>query len=170
MSEINFVSKDQVNLLKVVKIRKRVTGLTTLVLVIYVVLVSGILGWWWYTSSKEERLSSETNEAIKLIGQYSESEVVIQRVSARAKLVSDFVANRNSAASASAILLENQDIQILSWDYVPAGEIRIGVTAGNPTLIKGFATYLEKFYNKVLLGELSWSPTQGWIGKLVCKT
>jgi hypothetical protein len=160
---INLISKDEKRAQVVSNIRRLVITITSLILLIYVVVVAGVLGWSVLWTAKEKKASSEVDSLTAQIVSYKEAEVVVRKLEARAVLVEDFLKSRGDASDAAYVIID-EGFPILRWDYAAGGAQSVKVEATSAAALQFYAEYLQQHYNQVQPSRVEWTKDQGWSG------
>jgi hypothetical protein len=163
---INFVSKDEKTEQMVGQIRRTVVSVTTIVLLIYVMIMAGILGWTLFWSAREKKSSNLIDSVSAQIIRFSETEAVVRKLETRAKLVDDFLNSRGDASDAARLVID-EEFPILSWDYNAGGAQTIQVSATSPAQLKLYADQMHEYYEKVQPAKVTWTQKEGWTGSFL---
>ncbi len=167
MTTINFVSKDEANQAQLLRVRRLVVGITTGILVVYLVGVAGLLGWWWYWNGKQKRTSGEVDDLTVMVTQYSEAEITARKLALRAEDVNNFLRSRGEASESASILTGDVAGAVVGWDYASEGQQRVEVSGATPADLQSHALYLQDKYNTVQPQEINWRTDQGWRGSFL---
>jgi hypothetical protein len=163
---INFVSKDEKRQQIISGIRRTVITVSSLVLLVYVVIMAGVLGWTLFWSAKETKSNGDIESLNTQIKNYSETEAVVRKLETRAKVVDDFLTGRGNASDAAAVIID-EGFPIIDWEYNLGGVQSVQVSATSPAQLKVYADYLEQYYNVVQPDEVAWTIKDGWMGNFL---
>lgn len=162
---INFVAKSEESA-RIAKIRRLVKSVTTIVLVGYIVVVAGLVGWWGYISNREKKVSIEMESLTVKVATKSEVEVAMKKLADRTKIVSEFLDGRVEVA-ADVGVLSGSELVVSEWTYeAGSGGQSTVVGPSEVEKIENFVNYLEDSYNNVSLENISWRNGIGWTGKV----
>jgi len=167
---INFISKDEESEKQILHVRHLVMMITTVALAVYIVAVAGVYGWWWYQSSQKVHTSSEIDNIISQIKNYSDAEVVARRLAARTNDVANFINQRGNASDAAQLLVQAENVEVTGWMYVPEGNQQIKIKTEGPGQIFAFSQYLKEKYDFVQPDEIGWSVSDGWYGRFLASS
>lgn len=144
------------------KIRKLVVPISTAVLVIYLVVVAGLMGWKWYWSDKEEADQSSLQEIATQVEQKSKTEILMRKLAARSQSTADYINSRASVYEAAQNLVDDK-IRVKSWNYTAMNTQVAELGAEDTSILKDFVDLLTKKYQNVQINQANWSPTDGWV-------
>jgi hypothetical protein len=160
---INFVVKDEKGQLVIAQIRRWVMTVTSGILIIYIIVAAGGLGWMLLWKTKENKAVSEIDTLTQQITNYKNAEVAVRQLADRAMLVDDFLKTRGDASAAAAAVL-NPDFPIIEWIYNSDGIKSIQVQATSPGMLKVYEDYISGSYTKIQPAKIEWTEKQGWTG------
>ena len=165
MSSINLAIKSHEDSAQLVKLRRWVKSMTTIVLVVYIVGAAGLLGWWWYGQVNSRRESSELTKLTTQVNDLSLEEALARRLAVRTQSVADFLAvRRNLAAEIGA--LEDLAVAVTRVEYDSSKGIANVTVRGTKDEIAGMVDTLTAKYDRVRLESLRWTTDQGWVADI----
>ena len=161
---INFVAPKTEESARLTRLKQLVSGVTTVILVGYVIVASGFLGWWGYLSRKEVKVSEESRELKSKIAAKSSEEVVLRKLGGRVAAVSGFLDGRVEVKGIAQTLEEGELIPG-TWEY-DAGTGRQSVTVNSAQVgsVERFVGYLAGRYPWVRLESVTWRQENLWTG------
>lgn len=163
---INFVKPKSEESPVIVKWRKLIKMITTVVLVAWVVLSAGVLGWWVFVKAKTAAVSNELQSLLVQTAAKSEEEVLVRKLDLRSKSVSDFLANRGDILEKLDVLQQATPAASI-WKFSLADDKQnITVPAKSVTQVDDYLTVLKNKYSSVKLESLARTDTTGWIAEI----
>lgn len=163
---INFVSKDEKTQQKVSLIRRMVVTICSTILVVYLVVVAGVLGWALLWRSKENRATSEIEEYTQKVLSLKEAEAIVRKLESRAMMVDNFLSSRGNASGA-AYGIENELFKIVQWDYALGSNHTVKVEATTAAALNDYEKYLAKNFLVVQTSKIEFLKGQRWVGTFV---
>ncbi len=160
---INFVVKDEKGQLIIAQIRRWVMTVTSGILIIYIIVAAGGLGWMLFWKTRENKTISEIDTLTREVTGYKDAEVAVRQLADRAALVDNFLKTRGDASAAAAVVY-NQDFPIIEWIYEPEGIKSVQIQATSPAMLKVYENYLSDSYSKIQPAKVEWTTDMGWTG------
>ena len=160
---INFVVKDEKGQQIIAQIRRWVVTVTSGILIIYIIVAAGGLGWMLFWKTRENKAVSEIDTITREIIGYKDAEVVVRQLADRAALVDNFLKTRGDASDAATAVL-NPDFPIIEWKYEPEGIKSVQVQATSPAMLKVYEDYIRGSYTKIQPAKVEWAADMGWTG------
>lgn len=149
MNMINFVTPARQEPAVLVRGRRIVKIVTTVVLTGYVVTLAGVLGWWGVESARKERVSSEADRLQAWVAQLSETEATVRKMEDRARGVNGFLEGRVEMGAAGQMLGQ---AAVLAWSYETKNKRHtVTITAPNAFEIEGFMSRVGESTGQVRL-------------------
>jgi hypothetical protein len=165
---INFVvEKDKSNGL-LEKVRKVVVTTTTVALVLYLVFVSGLVGWGMYWSGREAKASATYDQVTAEVTGLAQQEIVVRKLFDRLKVVNMFLDSRPDLTTL-LYFTGSDKIKVTEWKYNPNGIINLAVNGTNVDDIKTYSDTLALKFSGVRLDAVIWSPELNWTGNISMK-
>lgn len=111
---------------KWIKIRRIVMGISSAVLALDIVVVSGSMGWWWYSKSREVKTSSEVVSNLKNIEKYYPVEAALRQINGRLGLLSQVSEFESVLKTVENIMCPGSVITNWGWE---SGKMEISAYA-----------------------------------------
>lgn len=161
MTTINLIEKKAQENENLKRIRGLVKSVTTVILVVYIVVTAGFIGWeWWLNDQKvktQQNLKSVSDSVIAM----SSQEVLVRKIDSRTSAIDTFLSVRPDTMM-HANNFNDEVVKVVGWDFTPGGIQRVEVTAGEPEQIAEFSKKLGAKYSSVAFDMITWLPSEAW--------
>lgn len=161
METINFVQNQAPVETTFDKVRKLAVAVTTGLLVIYVICISGYLGYSWYWGDKEVETNSELTALTGQISRKSVEEVLVRKIDWRGRAIKDFL-NSRVDMSLAAHNLQSPGIRVLAWTVDGSQRQVVMVGADSPQELESYAMGFLTKNATVQINKSEWTPEFGW--------
>jgi hypothetical protein len=159
---INFVQHTRQESAKVAGYRRLVMGITTSVLVLYIVAVSGLIGWYMYLGNKQVNVSNDVDTLQKKINGKSEEEVVARKIASRTKVVNEFLGSKQNIAGQAAIIKDSLLIPV-DWEINSGTNQQVVKVSGSGIdTLDYFINYMKDRFVNVRMEATTWDNVGGW--------
>lgn len=148
MTEINLLAKEEQINVNLEKVKAKVKMITTIFLVAYLVIMSGVLGWWWYSSNNQKKVSEELRSLYWQLAGKSNEDTLLRKLDQRRQDVAGFLKNRGDA-SGSAASLVNEEAIVEGWTYTPGGVMGVSIKSADQWSISRYAENMARVYSQV---------------------
>lgn len=156
---INLLPKSQVADAALAKIRQRVYAATSVVLVVYVLILVALVGRGVYLSSRETTVSAEVASLTSQVNQQAELEAILRQQDDRIGLIRQALTDRISLAD-TALALEGQTVT--GWEYQPSSAQTVVVTGESASILEGHADSLKDKFSQVEIKKLTRVSSSLW--------
>jgi hypothetical protein len=153
---INLLNKKEEEDATIAKVRGIVKSVTTAALVVYLVTMSGILGWQLWFSSKEKKISEEFQSLNWQVKNKASEEVISRRMANRIKAVNDFIVGRGSSSEAAGLIL-NEEASVSAWSYSLGGKQTVRISGAGPWELSRYAQIIASYYSDVRFETVDFS-------------
>jgi hypothetical protein len=141
---------------------------TTAILVIYLVVVVGVIGWGLYWSQRQTKVSDQYTQLSAQVAGLSEQEVLVRKLANRLGAIKTFLDTRadvtgniNNATGAG--------ITVTEWVADDTGAVTTTVRAQDVASVKAFVDDMTHKYASVQLVSMGWTPLGNWAGTVSLK-
>ena len=148
MTEINLLAKEDLTNVNLEKVKTKVRMITTIFLVAYLVIMSGVLGWWWYSSNNQKRVSEELRSLYWQVAGKSKEDTLVRKLDKRRQDVTGFLKGRGNASD-SALGMINSEAVVDGWNYTLGGLTVVSVKSADQWSISRYAENLSQLYSQV---------------------
>lgn len=165
---VNLLPTDVRDAAKRAALRRTVNSATTLVLVIYLVIVAGVGGWWLYLSTRESQLTSQIQALTTSIAQKAQAEVLLRQEADRiTQIDAKYKGRMDLPTLAQKIFTKSSDLNISTWTMA-AGDAnsQVSVSSNNVSSIEDYGYSLLTNFSQVTFNNLSHDLGAAWSGIL----
>lgn len=163
---INFVKPKSEESPVLVKWRRLVKMITTVVVVAWVVASAGVLGWWVFVKAKTVAVSTELQSLLIQTAAKSEEEILVRKLDLRSKAVNDFLANRGDILQKLDVLQQATPAASI-WKFSRADDIQtVTLPVKNVAQVDDYLTVLKNKYTSVKLESLVKTDATGWTAEI----
>lgn len=160
---INFVVKEEKKNTELDRIRRLVMGVTTAILVMYIVAAAGMIGWKWYWEGKATADQKDLNGLTEQIVAKSTTEVLIRKLAARSKTTKNFLDSRLDVYQSAVNLSNNPLVTINKWNYESLTKQSADLAASSTAVLADISKQLSEKYTTAQINQTGWSKEFGWV-------
>lgn len=133
------------------------------VLVCYIVVTAGWLGYWLFLSGREVKVSAQVESLTSQVRQLSEREKLLRLEFLRAKNIEQILASRSDVAALLTKILSISDtIELVGWEYPGQGILLVTAKGTNAQKLEEYLEKLKGEMKDAHLVKLIWSGSTGW--------
>ncbi len=167
MSTLNLLPQKPQDSLKLSSLKKKVYSITSIILVVNLVIVSGFAGWWLFLSTKKRITASEIQKLTNQVTELAPADVLARQIDFKSGAIAELLSTRdNSPQIAQEINTAAIDVGIKSWRYTGLeGANSISVESEQSDPVEKFAESLAGKY-QVILSSLSKDDSNIWLGAI----
>jgi cell division protein FtsL len=166
MGAINLLPKRNIEK-KYGPLQKNVYLLTSVVLTMYIVAASAILGLKIYLNQRSHNLDQEIQKLNSQIREQSSKEALVLELFNRSAKGREFVDTRPPVQSYSDIL-KSEEVIIEGWTYGVGQPQTLSVVSGSAESIERFADVLKQKYSSITIDKLTHNLVDNvWSGELL---
>lgn len=155
MSQINFLQKDDRSRKQAEKLRQIVVPITTAVLVVYFLAISGLLAWWWWWSSKQTKSSAEYNLTASLVNAKKPEEVLYRRLEDRVLVINKYLNNREDLYEQTDFWA-NYPVAVVGYSVELEGNYSVTIESEDIKSVSEPETELKQRFENVSVKSLTW--------------
>jgi hypothetical protein len=161
MSGINLLPKDKQVAGPMFVAKHWTVMLTSVVLVIYLVVMAGVIGWWLFLTTQDKLTTSKIAETEDMIRQAKVTESLVWETGNRAGLIQSFLSTRVGMASVAATILPVENVVIAGYKYSENAKSITAVVSDLSELEK-YTTRLKKTFPKVTSVTVANDGSSSW--------
>lgn len=164
MPDVNLLISDTRTPVVSEKTQKLVRKLSTVVLVGYLVVVIGYMGWIFYSSTKTKSVSNELTMLNQQVTARATEEVIVRRLDERARYVMNFLEERPRAGK-SIELMSSQSPVVIGWKLSGATGLQTVKVQGTSSAdIWNYVSYLGQYFTNIRVDSVAFTSKDGWTG------
>lgn len=164
---VNLLPPDARALAQASVLRRTVYLITTLVLVVYLLIVSGVGGWWLFLSTRKSQLQTEIASLSSQVAQKAAQEVLLRQIGTRIAQIDNSIKTRVNLVDLTVKVTPTEpSLFITSWDFVDStGKSSFSLTASSSGSIEAYGQRLLSSFTTVDIGSLT-RMGSSWVGEV----
>ncbi len=166
MNSINLLPKKSLDEGKLTTIKKWVKLVTSIVLIVYIVVAAGIVGWWLFVASVDSVTARQKAELETEIKQNSTVEALLRQADLRQQLITSFLAEKKSLASvATKISPQAEELAIESWKHTAT----VNILTARFEKVEAMEKYTERLksdFPDIKINELTGKLLANWVSDI----
>lgn len=157
---INLLPTSAVANANLASLKHRITIVTTVVLVGYILLLAGLAGRSWYLANRTATVSAQIASLTSQVGQLAEVEAVLRQQDDRLKLIDQVLKDRKGLTQIASIL---GAADVTDWKSLFTVDNQDVVVVGSDSAsLENYAINLQNSFSSVTIKTLSRSAIDQW--------
>lgn len=154
---VNLLPPDARALAKASLLHRSVYLVTTLVLVVYFVIVSAVGGWWLFLSSRQTQLQNQITTLSSQVAQKASQEVLLRQENTRIAQIDEATKKRVDLVSlANQLVPTEPSLFMVGWDFIDSsGKSSLTLTASASGAIEAYSQRLLASFDSISIDALS---------------
>lgn len=165
---INLLPREDLLDIRLERVKNYVKLGTTILLVVYLLIVSGILFWWGYLTQKQDLATRQMVGILKQLSEFGNKEALYRNLSHRVSVVDKSISSHALVSSQMAPLIDTSvGVLISGYSWKDASKQKLVLKASNPLLLERYIDTLKVTFKKVILEEFRLYTAPDWTATVI---